>query len=278
MASVHGVYVNTNGFAIGQAKEIFWGMKIYELAVYSGIQHFVWSGLPYASKLGGFDPKFVIGHADGKARVAEFLAAQPSGQEGGMKWSVLTSCMYMETLSEMLRPFPDPDDAETMVFSVPLGAGKPPLIALEDLGRYALWMFDHPDKSSGLNLRISTEDVGWGYLAKSFTEVTGRKAVFKDVTPDEYFASGIFPAPDSKVGYSLADQGDETLLTWRENFTGFWNVWKAGLVTTDYALLDEILPGRIKTVGEWMKRSGYDGERTAVLKDYDDRRKAMSKA
>jgi hypothetical protein len=279
MKDVYGIFANTNGFAIGQAKEIYWGMRIYELAVYSGVRHLVWSGLPYASKLGSFDPKFVVGHADGKARVSEFLSAQPSPKkegEKGTRWSVLTSAMYLETLSEMLAPFPDTKDPETLVFSVPIGAGKPPLIALEDLGRFALWMFDHPEKSSGLNLQISTEDVGWEHLAESFTDVTGQKAVFRDVSLDEYFASGVFPNADSKVGYSLADQNDGTLLTWRENFSGFWNLWKADLVKTDYGFLDEILPDRIRSVGEWIMRTGYDGKKTAVLKDYDDRRKAMA--
>lgn len=184
----------------------------------------------------------------------------------------------METLAEFLAPHPDPDGLETMVFSLPIGGGRAPLIMLEDLGRYALWKFDHPDESSGMNLQISTEDVGWEYLAKSSNDVTGRKAVFKDVTMDDYFASGVFPAPDTKVDYAgVTDQGDETMMTWRESFTTFWNVWAANLVKTDYNLLDEILSGRIESVSEWVVKTGYDGKKTKVLKDYDDRRKDGAK-
>lgn len=260
---------NTNGFAIGQAKEIYWGIRMYELAAACGVKHFIWASLPYASKLGNFDLKYATGHLDGKAKVAEYLSAQPTSP---MAWSVLTSCMYLETLSEMLAPRPDPSDPSTLVFSAPVGSGSSPLIYLPDLGRYARWMFDTPDRSNGMNLQIATENVGWDYLTKTFTEVTGRNAIFKDVTLDEYFASGIFPNPEMKVGHSV-DHNDHTLMTYRENFSGFWNVWKDDLVKVDYALLDDILPDRVKTVGEWMKLSGYKGDRVSVLKDYADRKR-----
>jgi hypothetical protein len=266
MDGVYGVFANTNGFAIGQAKEIYWGIRMYEIAAGSGVKHFIWASLLYASKLGKFNPKYVIGHADGKAKVAEYLSAQPTSP---MAWSVLSSCMYLETLSEMLAPRPDPKDPDTLVFSVPLGSGSPPLIYLPDLGRYALWMFDTPSRSNGLNLQIATEDISWEHLAKTFTEVTGRKAVYRDVTLDEYFASGVFPNPEAKVGHSTSHD-DPTLLTYRENFSGFWNVWKDNLLQTDYRLLDAILPDRVRSLAEWMKLTGYDGTRGSVLKDYAD--------
>ena len=32
---------------------------------------------------------------------------------------------------------------------------------LENLGRYAKWLFDHPKRANGMNLKIATEQVGW---------------------------------------------------------------------------------------------------------------------
>lgn len=183
----------------------------------------------------------------------------------------------METLGEMLAPYPSKEDPETMVFAAPVGKGQPPLIYLPDLGRYARWMFDNPQRSNGLNLRVATESVGWDYLAKTFTEITGKRAVFKDITLDDLFASGVFPAPDGKVGHS-ANHGDSTLQTYRQNFSGFWNTWKADLLKIDYALLDEILPTRIKTLGEWMRLTGYTGQRSSVLKDYRDAKNRQKSA
>jgi len=189
-----------------------------------------------------------------------------------MSWSVLTSCMYLETLSEMLVPTTEVvNGEETWVFTAPVGAGRPPMIYLEDLGGYAKWMFDNPDRSNGMNLRIATDLVGWEDLARTFTEVTGKKAMFRDVSLNDYFKSGVLPV-DVKVGHSV-DGDDGTLQTYRENFSGFWSTWKEGVLgrDIDFEMLDGILPGRVRGLKEWMKKTGYTGERGSVLKDYSDR-------
>jgi hypothetical protein len=260
------VFANTNGFATGEMAEIYWGIRLYELAREFRVEHFVYAGLEYASKLGNFDPKYRTGHLDGKGKVVDYISAQPTTP---MAWSVLTSCLYIEGLSELLQPFPNPDDPSTLVFAAPLGNGKCPLIYLEDYGAYARWMLDHPSRSNGLELHVATEDISWKDLAATFTAVTGRKAVYKDVTLDEYFSLGVFPDPDAKLGHS-ARADDPTLFTVRENFSGFWNTWKDNLTKRDYKLLDEILPTRVKSVREWMEKTGYTGQPTSVLKDYRD--------
>jgi hypothetical protein len=43
-------------------------------------------------------------------------------------------------------------------------------------------------------------------------------------------------------------------MSFRDNFTGFWNQWKHNIIKRDYALLDEIHPSRIKTVEQWLRR------------------------
>lgn len=267
-------WVNTNGFAIGEKNEIYWGIRMFEIARGCNVSHFQWASLAYVSKLGNFEPKYRTGHLDGKGKVAEFISAQPTSP---MKWSVLTGCMYMETLTELLAPYPSPDNPDLMIFAAPLGKGQPPLIHLADLGRYARWLFDNPERSNGMNLMVATENVGWEYLANTFTEVTGKKAVYKDITLDELFASNVFPFPDAKVGHGVFSE-DPTLQTYRQNFSGFWNSWKSDLVKVDYALLDEILPTRVKTLAEWMKLTGYTGQRSSVLKDYRDHAKKREKA
>lgn len=72
------VFANTNGFAIGEKAEIFWGIRLYELAREFGVKHFLYAGLEYASKLGHFDPKYRTGHLDGKGKVTDFISAQPT--------------------------------------------------------------------------------------------------------------------------------------------------------------------------------------------------------
>jgi hypothetical protein len=219
--------------------------------------------------LGNFDPQYRCGHLDGKGKVVDFLKSQPTRP---MRWSVLTSCLYMENLSGMLKPYPSAEDPETLVFGVPLGEGECPLIYLEDYGAYARWILDTPERSNGLELHVGTEDIAWKDLAKAFTETTGKKAVYRDVSFEEYFALGSLGGPpDAIIGQSSINVGDPTLQTIREDFVGFWNTWKDNLTTRDYALLDEILPGRVKSVKEWMVKTGYTGEKKTVLKDHKDK-------
>ncbi|MFJ8795822.1 hypothetical protein [Streptomyces sp. NPDC102462] len=63
---------------------------------------------------------------------------------------------------------------------------------------------------------------------------------------------------DLPAGYN-ADPNDKATMSFRDNFTGFWNVWKHGIVTRDYALLDEIHPNRIRSAEEWFRREDQMG-------------------
>ena len=70
---------------------------------------------------------------------------------------------------------------------------------------------------------------------------------------------------DVKLGAEYEGENDETLLTWRENFSAWWRLYQRsagnkGLLTRDYELLDRILPGRVKSIGEWMVKFGYTGD------------------
>jgi len=163
----------------------------------------------------------------------------------------------MEMLCEYLQP--SVYASGTYVFAAPLDDGAVPLIHLDDLGAYALWILDNPFNSNGMELEVATEHVAWNDLAKTFTGSTGKLTKYKSVTMEEHFDSApIAGSSNEKLGHS-ADKADRTLMTYGENFTGFWNMCKAsgqnqGLITRDYALLNKILPLRVKNVGEWMKK------------------------
>lgn len=49
---VYGAWVNTDGFTVGEQKEIYAGMRIFELAKQTPtMRHYVWSNLDYALKV-----------------------------------------------------------------------------------------------------------------------------------------------------------------------------------------------------------------------------------
>ena len=169
-----------------------------------------------------------------------------------MKWAILTSGPYMEMMSGMWAPT---KEGETYVFGVPLQTGAIPMIHTADLGRYARWIFDHPDESVGLNflgkfriislgknLKIATQHVDFDQVAKAFEKVTGKKAVYRDVPLEQWFDGQV--TEDASSAYQV--KADEPgAMTWRKNFTGWWNMWRNSggtnpIVSRDYALLDKV--------------------------------------
>jgi uncharacterized protein YbjT (DUF2867 family) len=256
-------FVNLNSFAIGQKAEIYWGMRVFELALESGVQHYIWSSLDSALKLSGYDEALRCGHYEGKAKVAEWMQSQEQGLgKGKMKWSILTTGPYAEMLSGNKRPKKDADG--TYVFRAPLEDGAVPYIHLDDLALYAKWLFDHPGESAGLELKVATEHVGWKYLAETFEKVTGKKARYESVSIEEFMPKE-WKKGDVKLGAEYEGENDDTLLTFRENFAAWWRLYQRsagnkGLLTRDYEMLDRVLPGRVKTIGEWMVKVGYTGD------------------
>ncbi|KAI9353049.1 hypothetical protein DFJ73DRAFT_959337 [Zopfochytrium polystomum] len=270
----HGAYVNTDGFTIGEQAEVFWGMRIFELAAAARVKHFVWGALDYSSKIGGFDPKFRCGHYDGKGRVSEWLLAQ---NVDGTTVSVLTSGPYVEMLEGGLFVPRTSDDGSTLIFSYPKVEKGIPLIHLDDIGFYARWIFDNPARASHFDLKVATAHITFEEIVSEFNARNARHSRTAKYEPHasvEDWLDAVFPfgrkvpitamtaASAAKYGGPPPAPG----MTLHDNFLGFGNLWQSGRVTRDYALMDEIHPGRVKSIGEWMDKTGYDGSRREVLK------------
>ena len=85
----YGAWVNTDGFTVGEQKEIYAGVRIFELAKQTkSMRHYVWSNLDYALKVctpvvyairtradvawqvGKYDQTYRCEHYDGKSLVS----------------------------------------------------------------------------------------------------------------------------------------------------------------------------------------------------------------
>ena len=146
-----------------------------------------------------------------------------------------------------------------VTWRVPLGGGAVPHVALEDCGFYVRWLFDHAELANGMNLAVSIDHVKYVDLATAFERVTGHPARFVDVSLETYWREGPFAGrADRPAGYN-ADPADAATMTVRQNFTGFWNLWKHDVIERNYPLLDEIHPNRIRTVEDWLRRHDQAG-------------------
>lgn len=158
----------------------------------------------------------------------------------------------------------DAQGDDVLTWRVPLTPeGAIPHIALDDCGYYVRWLFEHPQEADGLDLEVAVEHVHYADLAKAFAKATGHKARFIDTDWDSYWAEGsLAPGADRPAGLQ-ADLKDPATMTLRQNFTAWWNLWRAsghnsGVIQRDYALLDRIFPGRIKTAEEFLRRQDAD--------------------
>lgn len=252
-----GAFVNIDGFNCGEKTEIFWSLRAYELAIETGVSFFVFGGLAYGYKASGFDPKFRVGHYDAKGRVGEFILAQNDHvtRHHGMRAALFTTDPYMAMSIHAGTPMAPTVEDGVITWRVPLGDGAVPHVALEDCGYYVKWLFDHPDRASGMDLSVAIAHITYADVAEAFTKVTGKPARFVDTTFEEYWST--IPWADRTMGYN-ADPSDSASMNNRQNFTGWWNLWRAsggnkGVLRKDYALLDEIHPNRIRSVEEWFR-------------------------
>ncbi|KUJ12300.1 NAD(P)-binding protein [Mollisia scopiformis] len=265
---VYGAYVNTDGFTLGEKAELFYGIRAYEIARHEKVTHFIWANTDYPLKKAGWDEKYHWGHNDAKGRVGDLIL---SHGQNGMKSSLLTTGPYMDMLFDgMFVPTKQPDGS--FIWANPARDGKIPLIALSDIGIYALWLFDHISESAGMNLEIATESISFPTIAKTFTAVTGLPASHKYLPLDEYLPLAE-PYPNAPANWAAGPSvaRDESSMTWRENFSAWWRFWGEGWGDDrDFEFLDRVHPGRIRSLAEWMEKVGYRGEGKSVLKGIAD--------
>lgn len=134
---------------------------------------------------------------------------------------------------------------------------------------------------------MAIANISYSEMAASFTKVTGIPAQYVDVPFSVYFkgfsrresAGMVLKVPHLKLRAKLqflkfstrrpssynADPADPATMTFEENFTGFWNLWREskgnkGVVRRNYDLLDEIHPNRIRSAEEWFRKEAEKGD------------------
>ncbi|KAJ7139201.1 NAD(P)-binding protein [Mycena epipterygia] len=253
LEGAYGVCVNTDEGTVGEMKEIYSGMRIFEIAKQTrSLRHCVYSSLPYVFKLTGFNPEYKVDHMEKKGRVADWLRAQPSiVSDDALSWSIVTTGPYMENISQgLFDPLKIRKDG-TVVFAAPVAGGQIPMITLKDFGWWARYKFDPRAETSVLELNITSERVGWDYL--TFTKVTGKPAVFKPQTLEEWWTNFDDGVEEPVASYNTRGDGS---LTIRDNFSAFWRVLRDDVVQKDIDWIRGVHPGTY-TLQRWMRDNNY---------------------
>ncbi|KAF9519440.1 hypothetical protein BS47DRAFT_1375104 [Hydnum rufescens UP504] len=238
LKGVYGMFVNTDFFTVGDEGETYGGIRLFELAKYAGVRHFIWSNLDYASKKGNWKEEYACDHHDAKGRVGDYLMTQSNdiNDPKSTLYTVLTTGPYMEMLNVLFCPLNERKDG-TVVFAAPMGNGHAPLIALKDIAFWVRKTFDNPDTMTGKDLEIVSEVVDWITIIETFTRVTKRPAEYKNLTMDD----------------------------WRKTFGGLFALMRDDIIKRDMRWIQSVHPNTM-TLYEWMHETKYDGTYHMPLK------------
>ncbi|PCH44551.1 kinase-like protein [Wolfiporia cocos MD-104 SS10] len=129
----------------------------------------------------------------------------------------------------------------TVVFAAPVGSGRMPIIALSDIGYYARYMFDNRATLSGAELKVTSDIVSWDEVAATFTKVTAGRPF----------------AGEPSVG--------EGSITWHQNFSAWWAMWRDNLLPRDLDGSRRIHP-QAYTLERWMVENKYGEDEDALFR------------
>ncbi|GAA4526323.1 NmrA/HSCARG family protein [Amycolatopsis samaneae] len=256
VSSVDRVFCNTDFFATGTpVGEYGQGIAVLEAARAAGVDRFIWSSLDSAVTLtNGTVP---VPHFDAKGAVAAHINLLRSDEMMRTEtdgWytehvSVLTTAPYFENLQLRLAPRPGtlPDGRTGLVFSLPLGTGKYPLVGLDDIAWFADFMFENWQSWGSRDLAVVGDSLSGEQIAATFERVTG--------TPSAYT-----PLPPHVLRSSIPDTGHDFAAMFR-----FFQEREVAERDRDRALLAEIHP-RLMSFEDWLRVSGWDGTEQEVQK------------
>jgi NmrA-like family len=209
--------------AVGfQADVVVAGLVLlYEIAIEEGVKFLVYGNLDYGLKKSGYDSRFRTGHYDGKGRVGEWILFQNQVNKGRMGAAVFTTGPYIEMAIAPRTPMTPTVEDGVVTWRVPLGEGAVPHVSLEDCGFYVRWLFDHPERASGMDLEVAVDHIAYVDLAAAFEKITGHPARYIDTDLETYWKNGpLSPLAHAPAGYN-ADPNDKSTMSIRGNFTGF---------------------------------------------------------
>lgn len=256
LAGVDEVFCNTDFFATqSPVREYEQGVSILAAAERAGVDKFVWSSLDSAATL--TDGRVPVPHYDSKAGVEAHIGLQRAEemmrqQDDG--WysrhvAVLVTAPYFENFQFRMAPQVGrlPDGRDGVLFTIPMGTGKYPLIGLEDIAWFCADVLAHWSRWAGRTLRIVGDSLTGAEIAETFERVTGIPSAYQDVPLQA--VRDMMPG----VGHDLAAMS--------EFFQSFDLFERA----RDISALRELHPG-LMTFDAWLRSTGWTGGATEVQK------------
>lgn len=164
LKGVWGTFAIQNTWEAGVEKEEEQGKRYAKVAKEEGVQFFFYTSVGSAQRSTG------IPHFDNKFRVEETVRA--------LKFPLFTVMRPAFFMENLVSPWFKPaiDQGKLMVALKP--DTKLQMIAVKDIGKYGLWVFENHEKLNGRAFDIAGDSLTMPEAARIISEASGKKVVF----------------------------------------------------------------------------------------------------
>lgn len=168
---VWGVFAVQNTWEAGVEGEEKQGKRFAELAKKKGVTHFVYTSVGSAHRTTG------IPHFDNKWRIEQTVRSL-----GFPSYTILRPVFFMENF---ISPWFKPGLLEGKLMMGIKPETKLQMIAVDDIGKFALRVFEEHEKFDGVELDIGGDEMTASEIANILGSAMGRKIEFVEVPKDE---------------------------------------------------------------------------------------------
>ncbi|KAM3510866.1 hypothetical protein MY11210_005469 [Beauveria gryllotalpidicola] len=178
LAGSYAVFLVTNYWEKADGNlEYSQGKNVADVAKICGVSYLIFSSLPSITEESKGRLKHVP-HFDSKANIEKYIRAS------GLKCAFVMPGYYMMNLTGMIRK--GPDGVYQLVYPFDGNTTKLPLCdAANDLGLFVKAALKHEDTVTGARILASCGYYTPEQIVETFSNVTGKKARFVQVTPEE---------------------------------------------------------------------------------------------
>jgi uncharacterized protein YbjT (DUF2867 family) len=184
LAGCYGVFGVTN-FWEHIEKESFHGRNLIDAVRDAGIEHFVFSTLPYAHKLP--DWKLEVPHFDQKAKLEEYTRSLK------LPTTFAHVAFYYENFLYFFPPRLQEDGS--FMFGFPQGETPLAAVSVEDVGGVVATIFERPGEFRNKTVGIVGDDLPCSKYAEVMSRVLGKRIMYRYI-PRDVFAKLGFPGAE----------------------------------------------------------------------------------
>ena len=163
----------------------------------AGLEHVVWSTLEDTrrwipledDRMPTLMESYKVPHFDAKGESDRVFA------DAGVPTTNLLTSFYWDNLIHFGMG-PKAGEDGTLAFTLPMGEGKLPGIAADDIGRAAYEVFKRRDEFVGRTVGVAGEHLTGSEMASALSEALGSEVVYNSIEPEVYRGLGFPGAED----------------------------------------------------------------------------------